>query len=327
MALAGGHAPAPDEHVRADEDERRREGAGEEAKGSDDADARVHLQEVFRSLVTDRILAREYVLPPGAHGAAPPGSVLRVLQCLRLLLRDRKFIAELVGLPGAVRALADKYGVCAARHFSPTDDPPPLAAAAAAAAAASLATPSSSPALVNDETITANASATGTEEAATTTTTTTMTTGVTIVDTSAGAHMGAAASAPGDRALTAQWFHFHAEILSEVASIFKKLASDRALCPWRLLVQCAVHETAVSLLSTRDPSLLASALVTLCALAAASDECAALIARLDCVDQLLLMLREYDAPFTHLAADLLQLLCQLRDARREVHRLGVDPKP
>jgi hypothetical protein len=92
--------------------------------------------------------------------------------------------------------------------------------------------------------------------------------------------------------------------------------------PWRLLAKCEVYQTCVSLLSTRDSSLLASILVTLCTHAAASDECAALIARLDCVDQLLLMLREYDAPFKHLAADLLQLLCRLRDARKEVHRLG-----
>ena len=239
--------------------------------GADESDPEraERLRAVFRGLVANRLLKREYTLDPAEPGAAPPGSALRILQCTRLLLRDRWYIKELVGFDGAVNALANKYKVYAERHFSPAEvrpgNPRPSTTSAEDLAPAELTPPAAADATTCD---------------------------------------------------------FHAEILSELASIFKKLASDRTACPWRLLVRCDVHRTAVSLLSTRDPSLLASALVTLCTHAAASDKCAALIARLDCADQLLLMLREYGAPFKHLAADLLQLLCRLKEARREVHRLG-----
>jgi hypothetical protein len=111
---------------------------------------------VFRALITDRLLATEYQLAPGKPGAAPPDRVLRILQCTRLLLRDRWFVRELVALDGGVDAIAEKFRFYAARHFSVEQ--------------AEVHTP------------------------------------------------------------------FHAEILSEIASIFKKLASDRSGCPWRLLV-------------------------------------------------------------------------------------------
>ena len=67
MALAGGgHDPAA--------------GGGAEKQ---------QLQDLFRSLVNDRLLASEYTSQPGTGGAAPAGCMLRILQCTRLLLRDR----------------------------------------------------------------------------------------------------------------------------------------------------------------------------------------------------------------------------------------------
>jgi NIMA (never in mitosis gene a)-related kinase len=122
----------------------------------------------------------------------------------------------------------------------------------------------------------------------------------------------------GDRAKSA----FGVEILSELASVFKKLASDGESCPWRVLHDAAVPTTAAGLLPTRDASLLASALVTLCVLVAASEECAVPLLASDGLDHLLHIFLEYAPPFKHLAGDLLHLVCRLRDGRREVRRLG-----
>ena len=51
--------------------------------------------ETFCALVQGRLLSRAYRLPPGAPGAANPGSVLRVVQCVRLMLRHGPFVARL----------------------------------------------------------------------------------------------------------------------------------------------------------------------------------------------------------------------------------------
>ena len=58
-------------------------------------------------------------------------------------------------------------------------------------------------------------------------------------------------------------FAFRDEILGELASVFKKLASAAATCPWRSIRDAGAHRVAVTLLPTRDASLLASALVIL----------------------------------------------------------------
>ena len=94
------------------------------------------------------------------------------------------------------------------------------------------------------------------------------------------------------------------EILSEIASIFKKLASDRTACPWHLLVDCDVHRTSIALISVQEPPLLASALMTLSSISSWSEESAAIIGQLGCVDRLLMILREYDSAFQHLASAL-----------------------
>ena len=112
------------------------------------------------------------------------------------------------------------------------------------------------------------------------------------------------------------------EILSEVASIFKKLASHGATCPWHFLVECNAHRTAMSLMCTQEPSLLASALMTLSSIASRSEESAAIIGQLGCADRLLLILREHDTAFQHLASDLLQSICRVQENRRRTQKLG-----
>jgi serine/threonine protein kinase len=237
------------------------------ASGADpvpgDADA---LRDVFRALLNDRALADAYRLPPDAPGAAPPGRALRVLQCARLLLRERRFVDELFAVDGAARALADKYRTYAALHFAATSHIP-----------SPTASPSRSPS------------------------------------------PAAPASDPASSADRA----FHFEILSELASVFKKLATDAADArDAALLASADVHRVAVSLLATSDASLLASALVTLCAQTEASETCAAEVAETGCVHRLLRIARDYQPPFRGLAAELAARLCRTREGRRETRRAG-----
>jgi hypothetical protein len=72
--------------------------------------------ETFCALVQGRLLSRAYRLPPGAPGAASPGSVLRVVQCVRLMLRHGPFVARLGEIAGAAEALGDKFRAYADLH-------------------------------------------------------------------------------------------------------------------------------------------------------------------------------------------------------------------
>jgi len=87
---------------------------------------------------------------------------------------------------------------------------------------------------------------------------------------------------------------FNAELLSECASIIKKLASGETTRS--VLVSCNVHATLVFLLSTSDASLLPSLLVALIGLAG-SPECSRLICSLDCPEKLLRILEDYELLF------------------------------
>ena len=87
---------------------------------------------------------------------------------------------------------------------------------------------------------------------------------------------------------------FNAELLSECASIIKKLASGETTRS--VLAGCNVHATLVFLLSTSDASLLPSLLVALIGLAG-SPECSRLICCLDCPEKLLRILEDYEIPF------------------------------
>jgi serine/threonine protein kinase len=213
------------------------------------------LRDVFLALVRERVLAEAYRAPPGADRAAPPGRVLRVLQCSRLVLRDERFVDVLLAVDGAVVALGAKFETYAALHFAPPSSAPP------------------------------------------------------------------AATPPPSSADPAAAFAFRDEILGELASVFKKLASAAATCPWRSIRDAGAHRVAVTLLPTRDASLLASALVILRA-REHEEDCQRAILEGDGVDHLLLTLREYGAPFRHLAADVVRAACRLEEGRDECRRLG-----
>ena len=224
--------------------------------------------ETFCALVQGRLLSRAYRLPPGAPGAANPGSVLRVVQCVRLMLRHGPFVARLREIAGAAEALGDKFRAYADLHRAHSD--------------ASLA------------------------------------------DLAEGVHDEASkdAETPSARA-----FAFREEILRELASVFKKMATtpfkNSSRSDERELSRDA-HVVAVSLLSTRDPSLLASALVILRAATsrAFGQSRARDVARTDCFYHLVAALREYAAPFDRLATDVLQNLCRLEEGRDGARAAG-----
>ena len=170
--------------------------------------------ETFCALVQGRLLSRAYRLPPGAPGAASPGSVLRVVQCVRLMLRHGPFVARLGEIAGAAEALGDKFRAYADLHRAHSD--------------VSLAEPVDG---VRDE-----------------------------------------ASKDADASSATSPFAFREEILRELASVFKKVAttftndaarggtdaSSTKVDPPDENLPDAAHVVAIGLLSTRDPSLLAS---------------------------------------------------------------------
>ncbi|KAF5840663.1 hypothetical protein DUNSADRAFT_15906 [Dunaliella salina] len=102
---------------------------------------------------------------------------------------------------------------------------------------------------------------------------------------------------------------FQVEILTEIASILKRLAGEE----WGLdeLVRCQVHPVLLRLLHSNDPTVLPLVLVALIGFAAHKDHYA-LVANTEGLDVVLHILQHYDLPFKRLAADLLALL-----ARRE----------
>ena len=173
--------------------------------------------DTFCALAQDRLLSRAYRLPPGAPGAAHPGSVLRVVQCVRLMLRHGPFVARLGEIAGAAEALGDKFRAYADLHRAHGD--------------VSLAEPADG---VRDE-----------------------------------------ASEDADAPSATSPFAFREEILRELASVFKKVATtprdaarggtdaSSTRDPPDENLPDAAHVVSIGLLSTRDPSLLASALVIL----------------------------------------------------------------
>lgn len=202
------------------------------------------LRDVFSMLVRRRLMTRDYTAAPAREHAASPRCVLRVLQCVRLFLRERAFVSELFTIEGAVQTLSQQYKQYASIY---SREPP--------------------------ETKGAN-------------------------------------------------YMFRTEILSEIASIFKKLASEWAACPSQLLIDYDVHQTALSLISTRDASILASVLVTLNAICLQTEKCAELVVCHSSVYYVLLIMCEYDAPFNHIAGKLLQMMSKTTEGKNELRRLG-----
>ena len=265
-------APESQSADDADEEGRRLEAfamdlaTGKATAGDDRAST-----DTFYALVQGRLLSRAYRLPPGAPGAASPGSVLRVLQCVRLMLRHCPFVARLREVAGAAEALGDKFRAYADLRRARGDE--------------SLA------GLADDVRDEASRD----------------------VETSSG-----------------RAFVFREEILRELASVFKKIATTPRENSGGVARESThspsiedeglpdfAHIVAVGLLSTRDPSLLASALVILrSATSRAHGEQRALdVARSDCFHHLVAALREYAAPFDRLATDVLHNLCRLAEGR------------
>ena len=272
-------APESQSADDADEEGRRLEAfamdlaTGKATAGDDRAST-----DTFYALVQGRLLSRAYRLPPGAPGAASPGSVLRVLQCVRLMLRHCPFVARLREVAGAAEALGDKFRAYADLRRARGDE--------------SLA------GLADDVRDEASRD----------------------VETSSG-----------------RAFVFREEILRELASVFKKIATTPRENSGGVARESThspsiedeglpdfAHIVAVGLLSTRDPSLLASALVILrSATSRAHGEQRALdVARSDCFHHLVAALREYAAPFDRLAADVLQNLSRLAEGRDGARAAG-----
>ena len=211
---------------------------------------------VFASLIEQRVLHVSYRVPPNAPNAAHPGSVLRVLQCVRLFLRFDKFVAQLLKIESATQALCVKFKTYADLHFS-------------------------------DGHVSMGA------------------------DQSTAVHGTDASPGPSS---SHQSTLFKDEILRECASVFKKITSgDANVCSDSNSENFAdASLVAVSLLSSRDPSLLASALVILRETTSYNscepDGTALRVTHSDCAFHLLQILREYQAPFDSLAADVLTQL-------------------
>ncbi|KAM9852045.1 serine/threonine-protein kinase Nek10 [Aulostomus maculatus] len=105
--------------------------------------------------------------------------------------------------------------------------------------------------------------------------------------------------------------------------MFQKLSAAENQRVW--VIQSGAHRTLVKLLSTTDSSVLLGALLTLTTLAE-SPECKKEIGELPIVDNLLVILQEYDLLSKRMSAELLRLLSpvrQVRDQLRELEGLPV----
>ncbi|KFQ40390.1 Serine/threonine-protein kinase Nek10, partial [Mesitornis unicolor] len=96
------------------------------------------------------------------------------------------------------------------------------------------------------------------------------------------------------------------EKLVNMTYIFQKLAAVRDQREW--VIASGVHKTLVNLLSARDSNVLLGALLALTSLAE-SPECREKISELTIVENLLVILHEYDLLSKRLTAELLRLLC------------------
>ncbi|XP_030641204.1 serine/threonine-protein kinase Nek10 [Chanos chanos] len=83
------------------------------------------------------------------------------------------------------------------------------------------------------------------------------------------------------------------------------------------VIECGAHKTLVRLLSTRDSSVLLGSLLALTTLAE-SPECKESIGELSVVESLLVVLQEYDMLSKRISAELLRLLCPVRQVREQV---------
>ncbi|XP_067609632.1 serine/threonine-protein kinase Nek10 isoform X1 [Pseudorca crassidens] len=103
--------------------------------------------------------------------------------------------------------------------------------------------------------------------------------------------------------------------LVNMTYIFQKLAAVKDQREW--VTTSRAHKTLVNLLSARDTNVLLGALLAVASLAE-SPECREKISELNIVENLLMILHEYDLLSKRLSAELLRLLCAERQVREQV---------
>ncbi|XP_044063678.1 serine/threonine-protein kinase Nek10 isoform X2 [Siniperca chuatsi] len=116
---------------------------------------------------------------------------------------------------------------------------------------------------------------------------------------------------------------FAVQKLVTMTYMFQKLSADENQRVW--VIESGAHRTLVKLLSTTDSSVLLGALLALTTLAE-SPECKEEIGGLPIVENLLVILQEYDLLSKRMSAELLRLLSpvwQVRDQVRELEGLPV----
>ncbi|XP_034144678.1 serine/threonine-protein kinase Nek10 isoform X2 [Esox lucius] len=112
---------------------------------------------------------------------------------------------------------------------------------------------------------------------------------------------------------------FAIEKLITMAYMFQKMSVVEEQRQW--VIGSGAHKTLVTLLSARDSSVLLGALLALTSLAESS-ECKEKIGELSVVDNLLVILQEYDILSKRMAAELLRLLCPVRQVREQIRECG-----
>uniref|UniRef100_A0A674C9Q0 Serine/threonine-protein kinase Nek10 n=1 Tax=Salmo trutta TaxID=8032 RepID=A0A674C9Q0_SALTR len=108
---------------------------------------------------------------------------------------------------------------------------------------------------------------------------------------------------------------FAMEKLVTMTYMFQKLSAVEDQRQW--VIESGAHKTLVKLLSTRDSSVLLGALLALTSLAESS-ECKKKIGELSIVDNLLVILQDYDLLSKRMSAELLRLLSPVRQVREQV---------
>uniref|UniRef100_A0A8K9WU26 NIMA-related kinase 10 n=1 Tax=Oncorhynchus mykiss TaxID=8022 RepID=A0A8K9WU26_ONCMY len=108
---------------------------------------------------------------------------------------------------------------------------------------------------------------------------------------------------------------FAMEKLVTMTYMLQKLSAVEDQRQW--VIESGAHKTLVKLLSTRDSSVLLGALLALTSLAESS-ECKKKIGELSIVENLLVILQDYDLLSKRMSAELLRLLSPVRQVREQV---------
>ncbi|KAK2526264.1 Nek10 [Columba livia] len=109
--------------------------------------------------------------------------------------------------------------------------------------------------------------------------------------------------------------HHNVDKLVNMTYIFQKLAAVKDQRQW--VIASGAHKTLVNLLSARDSNVLLGALLALTSLAE-SPECREKISELTVVENLLVILHEYDLLSKRLTAELLRLLCAGSQVKKQI---------